>query len=302
MSKIGLVAIGRNEGERLRRCLESAKSQVSHVVYVDSGSTDDSVALARSFGMEVVELDMSIPFTAARARNEGVQRLLKIAADLDYVQFIDGDCELVQGFIARASAHLDSHPVAAVVCGRRRERHPDSSIYNRLCDIEWNTPIGLTGACGGDALMRLSAFDEAGGFNPEIIAGEEPDLCYRLRARGYEIWRIDVDMTLHDAAMHAFSQWWMRNVRSGHASAEAMHRRGIRGDSGVAKEVASNVLWGNPGAVGLWPLLFARVYRRHRDPAYAAFIVLGKMPHLQGQLRFWRARLRGQAARIIEYK
>jgi glycosyltransferase involved in cell wall biosynthesis len=302
MSKIGLVAIGRNEGERLRRCLESAKSQVSHVVYVDSGSTDGSVDLARGFGMEVVQLDMTIPFTAARARNEGVQKLRQVAEDFDYVQFIDGDCELMQGFIARASAHLDSHPQAAVVCGRRRERHPEASVYNRLCDIEWNTPIGLAGACGGDALMRLSAFTEAGGFNPEIIAGEEPDLCYRLRARGYEIWRIDADMTLHDAAMHAFSQWWMRNVRSGHASAEAMYRRGILGDSEVAKEVASNVIWGNPGAVGLWPLLFARVYRRHRDPAYAAFIVLGKMPHLQGQLRYWRNRLQGQAARIIEYK
>jgi GT2 family glycosyltransferase len=302
MAKIGLVAIGRNEGERLRRCLESARTQVAQVVYVDSGSTDGSVALAEGLGMAVVRLDMGVPFTAARARNEGFERLLGLAPDLDYVQFVDGDCELVAGFVQRAAAHLDTHPRAAVVCGRRRERFPERSVYNRLCDIEWNTPVGRADACGGDSLMRVTAFREAGGFNPDIIAGEEPDLCFRLRARGYEVWRIDADMTLHDADMHRFSQWWTRNVRSGHATAEALFRRGPARDRGVAKEALSNVLWGNPAAVWMWPLLFARVFQRRPDPAYAAFIVLGKVPHLQGQLKFLRARVRGEANRIIEYK
>jgi GT2 family glycosyltransferase len=302
MAEIGLVAIGRNEGERLRRCLESARGEVAHVVYVDSGSTDGSVALAKSFGVAVVELDMSVPFTAARARNEGVDKLRQIAPNVELVQFVDGDCELVRGFVGRAAAHLESHPRAAVVAGRRRERFPEQSVYNRLCDIEWNTPVGRAEACGGDSLMRLSAFREVGGFNPAIIAGEEPDLCFRLRARGYEVWRIDADMTLHDAAMHRFSQWWTRNVRSGHATAEALFRRGPARDPHVAKEALSNVVWGNPAALLAWPLLFARVYKHRPDPAYAAFIVLGKVPHLQGQLKYLRTRLRGEAARIIEYK
>jgi glycosyltransferase involved in cell wall biosynthesis len=206
--RIGLVAIGRNEGERLRRCLESSRRQVERLVYVDSGSTDGSAQLARSLGAEVVDLDMSIPFTAARARNEGRARLQALVPDLDCVQFVDGDCELVDGWIARAVAHLTAHPQAAVVCGRRRERDPESSVYNHLCDLEWDTPIGLAKACGGDALMRVTALDQVGGYNPDIIAGEEPDLCFRLRERGWEIWRIDGDMTLHDAAMTRFGQWW----------------------------------------------------------------------------------------------
>src|SRR5690349_8029988 len=156
--KVGLVAIGRNEGERLKRCLRSARPQVKELVYVDSGSSDDSVAFARSLGVHVVELDTSIPFTAARARNEGARRLREVMPDVQFVQFVDGDCELDAAWIARALAEFSERPRAAVVCGRRRERFPEASVYNRLCDIEWATPVGQAAACGGDFLARLDAF------------------------------------------------------------------------------------------------------------------------------------------------
>src|SRR3954469_23114936 len=123
----GVVAIGRNEGERLRVCLESALRASAHVVYVDSGSTDGSVAMARQLGAHVVELDMSTPFTAARARNAGVVKLIEIVPDVEFVQFVDGDCEIVDGWLARALSECCANPQAAVVCGRRRERFPDAS-------------------------------------------------------------------------------------------------------------------------------------------------------------------------------
>src|SRR5690349_9304100 len=147
---IGVVAIGRNEGERLRACLVSARRDCNAVVYVDSGSSDDSLSLARSLGVHVVELDLSIPFTAARARNEGFAKLKQVDPQIEFVQFVDGDCEIIAGWIERARTQLAAMPKAAVVCGRRRERFPDASIYNRLCDMEWNTPIGQTKSCGGD--------------------------------------------------------------------------------------------------------------------------------------------------------
>jgi GT2 family glycosyltransferase len=299
---VGLVAIGRNEGTRLERCLRSANPQVRHLVYVDSGSTDGSVALARQLGAEVVELDVTVAFTAARARNAGYQHLRAQIADLDLVQFIDGDCELQAGWIDLASAYLRQHPDAAVVCGRRRERHPGASVYNHLCDLEWDTPIGLARACGGDALMRVSALQQVGGFDPALIAGEEPDLCFRLRQRDWTIWRIDAEMTLHDAAMTSFSQWWKRSVRSGHASAEALQRHGRGPDPRAFKQVTSNLVWSLPPAWTLWPLLWWRIYRQRRDPAYATFIVLSKLPSLQGQVKFWLDQARGKPHRIIEYK
>jgi len=302
MAAIGLVAIGRNEGERLRRCLESAQQQVSQLVYVDSGSSDGSVALARSLGAEVVELDMQQPFTAARARNAGFVRLQALVPGLELVQFVDGDCELDPSWMAKATAFLDQHPEVAVVCGRRRERHPEASVYNRLCDLEWDTPVGEAEACGGDALMRVLAFEQAGGFPDTMIAGEEPDLCWRMRQRGWTIYRLDAEMTLHDAAMTRFSQWWMRNKRSGHASAEAWHRRGSLREPQALKELVSNLAWSLPASWPLWPMLWLRVYQRRHDPAYATFIVLGKLPHAQGQLKFWADRLRGTGGRLIEYK
>src|SRR5438067_472231 len=149
--RIGIVAIGRNEGERLKRCLQSVLGGAGAVVYVDSNSTDDSVAAARDMGATVVELDMSTPFTAARARNEGLAKLLAIDPACAFVQFVDGDCEIVGGWIERASVELSADEKIAVVCGRRRERFPDASVYNHLCDMEWNLPSGDIAFCGGDA-------------------------------------------------------------------------------------------------------------------------------------------------------
>jgi glycosyltransferase involved in cell wall biosynthesis len=224
MSNIGVIAIGRNEGERLRRCLASLVGRGMPVVYVDSKSTDGSPALARSMGAEVVDLDMSIPFSAARARNAGFERLLQTAPGVQFAFFVDGDCEVVEGWPERAASELDAFPRAAVVCGRRRERHPEASVYNRLADVEWDRPAGEVQSCGGDAVMRVEAFRQVGGFDASVVAGEEPELCQRLREAGWTIVRVDAEMTIHDSAMHRFRQWWRRAVRSGYGAMDVATR------------------------------------------------------------------------------
>ena len=211
---IGAVAIGRNEGERLRRCLQSLRNLGHTVVYVDSGSTDHSAALAAALDCDVVILDPSRPFTAAAARNAGFSRLIEIAPGCEFVQFVDGDCEVVDGWIASASAFLTQNQDYAVACGRRRERYPENSLYNQVCDFEWNTPVGEVEACGGDALMRVDVVRGIGGFDAALIAGEEPELCSRLRKAGWRIMRLDVEMTLHDANITHLSQWWRRTMRA----------------------------------------------------------------------------------------
>ncbi|NDW02679.1 glycosyltransferase family 2 protein [Salipiger sp. PrR002] len=212
------IVIGRNEGERLRACLTSVQSEIARVIYVDRGSDDGSQALAEAVGVELVNLPMHLPFTAARARNAGFAKAAAIAGP-SYVQFIDGDCILQPGWIETASRFLASTPDCAVVCGRRRERFPEISIYNRLMDAEWATPPGRTKACGGDTMVRASAFAEVDGFNAAFIAGEEPELCVRLRTCGWSIWRLDEEITLHDADMHSWRQWWQRSRRGGSACA-----------------------------------------------------------------------------------
>ncbi|MDF5713197.1 MAG: glycosyltransferase family A protein [Rhizonema sp. NSF051] len=244
MQPVGVVVIGRNEGNRLKECLLSVLSQKTTIIYVDSGSTDGSVALARSLGVHVVELDLSIPFTAGRARNAGFEHLLKVNPDTEFVQFVDGDCRIVEGWLERALHELVTQPNVVVVCGRRREEFPDHSIYNRLCDIEWNTPVGEAKACGGDSMMRVLALKQAVGFNPSLIAGEEPELCVRLRQDGGKIVRIDTDMTQHDAQMTHFSQWWKRSLRAGHAFAEGSWIHGSSPERHWVKESRGIWLWG----------------------------------------------------------
>jgi glycosyltransferase involved in cell wall biosynthesis len=327
LPRIGAVVIGRNEGERLRRCLASLAGQVVAIVYVDSGSTDGSVAAAASAGALVVDLDLTQPFTAARARNEGFVRLRAHDPTIDLVQFVDGDCEMLPGWLPAAVAKLAAEPGIAVVCGRRRERHPDATVYNRLCDIEWNTPVGETSQCGGDALMRTAVLAEVGGYNGKLIAGEEPDLCLRLRQRGHRVWRLDADMTLHDAAITRFGQWWRRTLRSGHAYAEGYDVHRGEGAGYYRREVHSNFAWGLalplaalvlapfcPGGSLLllagYAVLGVRVYRasRRRGRAagdarlYAVFCVLGKLPCALGQTRYWLGRFSGRRSAIIEYK
>ncbi|WP_225027982.1 glycosyltransferase family 2 protein, partial [Xinfangfangia pollutisoli] len=238
---IEAVAIGRNEGARLQACLMSLQAQVGRVIYVDSGSTDGSVALAQALGAEVVALDMTLPFTAARARNAGLAR---VSGGAEFVQFVDGDCELQPGWVAAALAAFAAHPAAVVVCGRRRERHPGASLWNRLADREWDTPVGRAKACGGDALMRVAAVRAQGGYREDLIAGEEPELCLRLRGAGGEVWRIDAEMTLHDAAMTRISQWARRTVRAGHAFAEGAALHGAPPERHWVAETRRALLWG----------------------------------------------------------
>ncbi len=327
MTQIGVVAIGRNEGERLQRCLESMRGDGRRVVYVDSGSTDGSVARARSLGAEVVELARDVPFTAARARNAGLARLFELEPDLAWVQLVDGDCEVVAEWWRALAAWLPGAPRVAVVCGRRRERHPEASIYNQLCDLEWDTPVGTATACGGDALVRVAALREVGGYDPALIAGEEPELCFRLRAAGWTIERIASEMTLHDAAMLRFAQWWRRALRAGHAYAECFALHGRSPERFRARELRSIVAFG--GALpalalglaaptrGLSLLLFAlygvlwlRVWgaRRRlgtetrRAALYATFVVIGKWAQLAGALWYAWHRVTGSRSTLIEYK
>jgi glycosyltransferase involved in cell wall biosynthesis len=333
-ARIGVVAIGRNEGERLVHCLQSVVGKVGPVVYVDSGSSDNSLGNARRIGADIVQLDTSSGFSAARARNAGFERLMEIDPRIDLVQFVDGDCQVQDGWLERAEREMALHPKVAAVCGRRRERYPERSLYNRMIDLEWDTPIGPAKSCGGDSMVRVAAFKEVGGFNPTVTAGEEPELCLRLRTVGWTILRINAEMTLHDAAMLRFGQWWKRQTRGGYGATDVATRFG-KADGLFVSQVKSAQTWGliYPifvvwiAAIGLifswkiaviagavaalaWPLQWARLsasaVRRGRSKADAIawswLIMLGKFPQAVGQLKYYRDRMAGRGPGLIEYK
>lgn len=264
---VGVVAIGRNEGERLRRCLDSlARAGAGRglaVVYVDSGSADGSPDVARAAGVEVVELGADRPFTAARARNAGFERLLEVAPGVEFVQFVDADCELADGWLDRARRAFEARPGAAVVFGLRREAFPERSVYNRAADVEWNVPLGPSSrpdsgsgraarSCGGDAMVRAPALRAVGGYDPSVPVCEEPELCGRLRRAGWVVVRLDEPMTRHDAGLLRFGPWARRVCRNGYGALDYTRRFGGEPGDPFRFQVRSARLWG----LG-WPLALA---------------------------------------------
>lgn len=310
---VDAVVIGRNEGARLIACLASLEGQVRRIIYVDSGSTDGSVEAAREMGAKVVILDQDRPFTAARARNAGLT-----ATQAKFVQFVDGDCRVQPGWITTAHQYLEAHPDLAVVCGRRREVAPQSSVYNRLCDIEWDTPIGAARACGGDAMMRRTPVQALGGYDDDLIAGEEPDLCLRLRAAGWGVWRLAAEMTLHDANITRFGEWWRRSRRAGYAYAEGAARHGAPPERHWVSErrraliwglglpvlilLASLLWWPAVALMLIYPAQVIRLKRRSGDWGWAVLTMLGKFAEAGGAMRYYIRRMRGGRVRLIEYK
>ena len=332
---IAVVVIGRNEGERLKYCLRSIPDNIP-AVYVDSGSTDGSVAYARSIGVTVLELEMSIGFTAARARNVGWRHVVSDHSyNAKFIQFIDGDCELDKAWLDKATQEIHDDPKLAVVFGRRRERFPARSIYNRICDDEWNVPIGLVASCGGDALFLVAALQSVGGYCDDLIAGEEPDLCLRLGRLGWYVRRVDAEMTLHDANIIYFKSWWRRAKRGGFAYAAHALKHGDRSNPQWLHQLRSIMVWGF-----IWPiggLIFATFWgfwnplggialmaailgsyaaqvlriaaRKHSSGStrrfaiqYSLLMMIGKFAAFSGIILCWVSRLLNRRVKLIEYK
>ena len=324
MSNIGIVIIGRNEGERLIRCIQSLHQHIAQTVYVDSASTDGSLEAAKKLGAHTLALDMLKPFTAARARNAGFAELLKLFPETEFVQFVDGDCEVLNGWLEVATIFLQNNPQIAVVSGVLNERFPAKTIYNTLCDLEWKMPIGEVKASGGNALIRVRAFKQVDGYLPTLIAGEEPEMCVRLRNKSWKIWHLADQMMLHDAELTQFKQWWRRTMRAGYAYAEGASLHGAAPEYHWVAESKRAWLWGFfiPFTIlmlalmkpvwAIWmllvyPLQWFRLSLKSQQPfkiasLQAFFLTIGKFAELSGQIKFLWHRYHHKQSQIIEYK
>ncbi len=327
---LSVVVIGRNEGARLLRCLESvvamrAPSGSVETIYVDSASTDGSVERAARAGARVVSVAPARP-CAAVGRNAGWR-----AARAEMVLFLDGDTTLDPGFVFDSIVEFDD-PTVAIVFGNRRESDPRGSIFNRVLDLDWMTPFGLADSCGGDALVRRSVLEQVGGFDERLIAGEEPEMCRRIRSLGFSIVHVDRAMTLHDLGITRLSQYWRRAARTGYAYAEVSerfratdsqlwnreaHRNLIHGGAMLALvadpiliAVASGSVLPVLIAVAIIMMLAARTASRFRWKSadfttrflYGLHSHLQQIPILFGQIKY-RANCRyGRTAQLIEYK
>lgn len=323
--RVGVVLIGRNEGPRLVRALGAAVATGCPVVYVDSNSTDGSCETAAGFGVSVLRFSEG-PFTAARGRQAGADLICASHASLEYVQFVDGDCILQPGWLDLAIGYMDSHARCGAVTGRRREEHAGAQFWARLIDLDWQGTPGPAGYPGGDSLCRVVALREIGGWRTSLIAGEDPDLGFRMRDAGWDVQRLADEMTLHDMRMTSFTQYWRRAVRSGHAYAEVgwAHRRGsghVWFNRVVAILMYSVLLPLVIAGVGMYSVIagcvlvlvylravlaMARSCRRKgaspgTSLAYAALNLICKWACAYGIWKYLLARVTGRSVPLIEY-
>lgn len=319
---IAAVVIGRNEAARLRVTLPALRAQIARGVYVDSGSSDDSVAVARAHGLQVVELDTSAPFSAARGRNAGMAAL-QAGGMPEFVHLLDGDCEVQPGWVAAALNHLRAAPDCGIVTGHIHEMSPGASAYNALCDVEWRKPPGKIASCTGTMLLRSTGFTAVGGFDPTIIAAEDDDFCLRMQANGWHVWLLDHPMARHDANLSTFRPWWRRMVRAGYGFAQVGDRHPGHFTAARRRVLLYGLilpllaltglfvgLWLTL-AVGLiyalsWAKTATGLLRGGQGPGRAAqlagLLVLTKPANLIGFATYYLRRARRQDNQIIEYK
>jgi GT2 family glycosyltransferase len=316
---IGIVIIGRNEGERLKKCLGSVLKHNCKTVYVDSDSNDGSPGLAKTLLSEVVCLDSSLPMNAAIARNAGFKHIMQCYPKLQYIHFIDADCELAEGWLAAAYDFLEKHSNNVAVCGRLREKNVNLSIYARQCDMSWYIPPGEIESCGGIATIKASIFKKLNGFNETLIAGEEAELYERARAKGYKVNCIDAFMGLHDSAIVSLKQWWVRNIRTGFVYSDntivvnySRQKRGILVWAIFIPLFIIALSLINVFALSLlllYPLQSLRIASKLKIPysfkdklLEGTLCVLAKYPQVLGVVKYHFNKLLNISTKIIEYK
>lgn len=172
--------------------------------------------------------------------------------------------------------------------------------------------------------MRYEPLRAVGGYREDLIAGEEPELCIRLRRNGGTIWRIDAEMALHDAAITRLSQFLKRSKRAGYAFAEGAALHGQSPERHWVRETRRAVFWGAlvPGVAVLgaifvhpalsavllmWPLQALRLAWIWRGEGKlgleaALLAIPAKVAEAQGVIGYWFGRLLGRRRGLIEYK
>lgn len=328
-SAAAAIVIGRNEARRLDACLRAVTPLFDSVVYVDSGSVDQSVSIASSHAVAVIALDDSVPHCAARARNSGLARIRALGPHIRFLQFVDGDTILHPTWATSAIRALESSPDVAAVFGALHEEFPQASIYNRVCEVEWNrTPPGECAAFPGIVMVRIAAFDKVGGYDSAVLAAEDDELSIRMRRAGWRILRLDGVMGWHDARLSSFAQWWRRAARTGYAFAQVHALHGGPPEHYFRRDIVRTLLWAvvvpGAGIVGLClaprisalsvALLYASRAARaaiqcrragwstRTACAWGALSAIASFAHLAGLVRFWLDGLFRRRRSLIEHK
>ena len=196
---LSIIIITRNEAANIGLVIESALQEAAiypgtEIVVVDSASTDETIEIARQYPIGVFCMPPTWQLSAAAGRYIGY-----LNTSGEYILHLDGDMALVQGWLGKALPYMAANPQLAGCNGYWENIYKEEGkiIYREM--HEWEEGVGLEQVeeFGGAALYRRAALDKVGGFNPYIYSYEEPELCARLRAVGYELVRLPEQIGEH---------------------------------------------------------------------------------------------------------
>jgi O-antigen biosynthesis protein len=183
--RMSVCVCTRNGAQTLRDCLEGI-AELDYPAYetivVDDGSTDETVAIAEQFGAHVLH---------ARGRGLSAARNLGLAtATGQIIAYLDDDARpdpqwlryLATTFMTTKHAGVGGPNIAPIDSGVVAEcvdRTPGGPIQVLLTDREAEHIPGCNMA------FRKTALEAIGGFDTQFrVAGDDVDICWRLRERG----------------------------------------------------------------------------------------------------------------------
>lgn len=147
------------------------------IIVVDNGSTDGSQETSMLHGALVVTC---LEKTVSSLRNYGVS-----ISSGDLIVFIDADVLVQRGWGNELNACFDKIVKNKIITGSKCTCPQDinyllRSWYVSIGNDRRNTHIGT-----GHMFISLCSFNSIGGFNPELISGEDYEFCIRAKELDY---------------------------------------------------------------------------------------------------------------------
>ena len=190
---ISFIVVGKNEGWKLKLCFDSIRKVVLldqiknyEVIYVDSRSSDDSVALAKTYPKTRVFL-VTGECNAGVGRNVGA----KLAAG-EILFFVDGDMELQPNFLKRVLCDDEKGLVYPFISGLHLDIVYNSQWIMQYTHLQKH-PKDVTEyyqqITGGLFMVERKYWEELGGIDTRLRANEDYDFGLRMSERSIKLCR-----------------------------------------------------------------------------------------------------------------
>ena len=196
--RVSVIIKALNEEKRIAAAIESALHAVravgGEVVLADSCSTDRTVDIAQAYPIRIVQLAHPQERRCGAGPQLGYQH-----SRGEFVYILDGDMEMLDGFLEQALDFMRSRPDIAGVGGNVVEQNKVSLEYvSREERVNTHMKPGQVDRLDGGGLYRRSAIEASGYLsNRNLHSYEEFDLAVRLRSQGWTLWRLPFDVSRH---------------------------------------------------------------------------------------------------------